>query len=75
MEFSQFKLDPKVILESPKVEFPVIKNDLFNFTSFTTPIVNCQIDCFEQQVKNSNDFSKRVLTSGGWMYEKSRSPF
>jgi hypothetical protein len=72
-----YNLNTDLIMKFPvsKVEFPVIKNDFFN--NLGSPILtsNSQIDLSQQQVKNSNDFSKQILTSGGWMYEKSRSLF
>lgn len=75
MDFLNFTSDSKILFPLLKIEFPALKNDVLNFTSSSVPTVISHIDFSHQQVKNPNDFSKKVLTSGGWMYEKSRVLF
>jgi hypothetical protein len=75
MDFLNLNSDSKIQFPLLKVEFPILENDILNFTSSSIPTSISQIDISTQQVKSPNDFSKKVLTSGGWMYEKSRVLF
>ena len=74
MDFKVY--NPNLILEIPasQMNIPVSNDYLFNQYSLD-PILETNVDICQQGVKNQNDFSRQIVTSGGLMYEKSRVLF
>jgi hypothetical protein len=74
MEANDF--NPIFLLEIPNSKMTIpVTNELVINPNSTNILFTNSVDICQYGVKNQNDFSRQILTSGGMMYEKSRVLF